>query len=326
MSATAEQGKVTPKILFEALLKKERIGHAYLFEGPSGTGKKELAIWTAKAVLCLNPTVENQPCNQCINCTRIQTNNHPDVMQVKPDGQSIKVDQIRYLKSEFSKSGIESARKVFIIEDAHKMTTGAANSLLKFLEEPEGKVTAFLLTTAKNRLLPTILSRCQNIQFQSSSRSKRQQTLIEEGVLPSRAALFVQLTNDNEQALQWNEEEWYQDILPLISRWLVLLEKKDRQAFVFVQSELMPKLKEKEYQLIFLDILLLLYRELLHYQYSGELTEILSAYQVEINKNGFRHSGTELADVLTLVLEAKRKLERNVAIQGVLEQFSLERM
>ncbi|MCG4775196.1 AAA family ATPase, partial [Lawsonibacter sp. DFI.5.51] len=70
------------------------------------------------------------------------------------------------LKAEFSKSGVETAKKVFLIQEADKMSTGAANSLLKFLEEPEGQILAILETTSLSRILPTIQSRCQTLHFQ----------------------------------------------------------------------------------------------------------------------------------------------------------------
>ncbi|MFX3864258.1 DNA polymerase III subunit delta', partial [Streptococcus suis] len=87
--------------------------------------------------------------------------NHPDVHWIEPDGQSIKKGQIEALQEEFSKTGVESNQKLYIIRHADKMTNNAANSLLKFLEEPHRGTTAVLLTEQYHRMLPTIISRCQ---------------------------------------------------------------------------------------------------------------------------------------------------------------------
>lgn len=111
-----------------------RIAHAYLFEGEKGTGKHEVGIWLAQHLFCTQMK-DNLPCGKCNNCQRIEKKEHPDVLVIEPEGQTIKVDQIRRLQTEFSRSGYES-RKKFLIKEAEKMNSSAANSLLKFLEEP----------------------------------------------------------------------------------------------------------------------------------------------------------------------------------------------
>lgn len=145
-----------------------RLAHAYLFEGDQGTGKAELALWFAKHQFCLN-LQEEMPCETCNNCLRITSKDHPDVVEIEPDGQSIKVDQIRALQSELTKSGFESAKKVVIIHQAEKMNMNSANSLLKFLEEPPANFMIILETQSLGKILPTIRSRCQIIHFQALS-------------------------------------------------------------------------------------------------------------------------------------------------------------
>ena len=147
------------KMLKNSLL-KTRVAHAYLLEGIRGTGKKEIALLITKALFCDSLIDGYKPCEACHNCRRINSGNHPDVHKVEPDGLSIKKQQIQDLQEEFSKKGVESARKVYMISDADKMSVSAANSLLKFLEEPNSQTTAFLLSEQPQQLLPTILSRC----------------------------------------------------------------------------------------------------------------------------------------------------------------------
>ena len=174
MSITERQPFLTK--YFAKLIRENKLVHAYLLSGAEGTGKIELAPWIAKGIFCLN-SQNGVPCLKCSECNRIENNNHPDVVTIMPDGLSIKVEQIRYLKSEFNKSGVESDRKVFIIQDAQKMSIGAANSLLKFLEEPSGNITAFLLTSEPQKLLPTIISRCQEVEMQQLTSGQLEQDL-----------------------------------------------------------------------------------------------------------------------------------------------------
>ena len=93
-------------------IKHGRIAHAYLFEGEKGTGKHEVGIWLAQHLFCTQMK-DNLPCGKCNNCQRIEKKEHPDVLVIEPEGQTIKVDQIRRLQTEFSRSGYESRKKVF---------------------------------------------------------------------------------------------------------------------------------------------------------------------------------------------------------------------
>ena len=115
---TAIQPQLTQH--FAKLIKQNRLAHAYLLSGASGTGKLSLAVWIAQVIFCDHRNSDGSPCLKCSECRRIAENEHPDVVRIVPEGRSIKVDQVRYLKSEFSKSGLEGNRKVFIIKDVEK--------------------------------------------------------------------------------------------------------------------------------------------------------------------------------------------------------------
>lgn len=153
--------------IFSKSVRENRLSHGYLFEGTRGTGKKRTALWLAQSLFCLESTETELACGKCTNCTRIASHNHPDVHLLEPDGASIKIDQVRALKQELSKRGMESDQKVVIIYDAEKMTVQSANSLLKFIEEPEGGLLLLFLTTNPGQILPTIQSRLQPVTFKS---------------------------------------------------------------------------------------------------------------------------------------------------------------
>src|SRR5690606_24330517 len=119
--------------------------HAYLFTGPAGTGKLALANRFAKALCCLQ-LIDGVACGNCGECRKFDHGNQQDVLYLAPDGQSIKIDQIRQLQRNMVYRTTSSKRMVYIVEQAHKMTVQAANSLLKFLEEPVSPVVAILLT------------------------------------------------------------------------------------------------------------------------------------------------------------------------------------
>lgn len=113
----------------------DRLAHAYLLEGPSGSGKKELTHFFVKLLLCETP-IDNVPCETCRSCKLYESGNHPNILFIEPDGQNIKIDQIRDLIYTMNKTALNSGRKIYVIEQADRMNNSSANALLKFLEEP----------------------------------------------------------------------------------------------------------------------------------------------------------------------------------------------
>lgn len=190
-------------ILINAI-KNERIASSYLFYGPDGVGKFTTALYFGMAINCLSIS-ETRPCGICNSCLKFLEFSHPDFIYVFPtpklditeNGEikaskvleeynqfltnkkktpwrefffsgplGIRIDSIRYIEHKISLSANEANRKIYIIEDAHEMTTQAANAFLKTLEEPPADTIIILTTSKPNSLLPTIISRCQQIQFQ----------------------------------------------------------------------------------------------------------------------------------------------------------------
>jgi DNA polymerase-3 subunit delta' len=150
-----------------------RIAHAYLFSGPDGIGKRLMAMALARAIVCL----EQRGCGHCQACRKIDHQNHPDLHILEPDGSSIKIEQVRALQRDLSLKPLEASRKICMIEQAETMTVGAANALLKTLEEPRGDTLLILLTAQPNRLLETIRSRCQPLPFTRHPNSRIQAEL-----------------------------------------------------------------------------------------------------------------------------------------------------
>lgn len=145
-----------------------QISHCYIFEGPKGMGKYDLALIFAQSLFCDN--FAQNPCNKCSSCVKINSNNHPDLHIINNDETTIKREDIDGLIDSVYKKPYESNKKVYIIKSAHEMTIQAANTFLKTLEEPPGDSVIILLTTNSNLLLPTIVSRCQTVKFRNVSK------------------------------------------------------------------------------------------------------------------------------------------------------------
>ena len=158
-------------------IKLGRVSHSYLFCGPRGTGKTTTARIVAKAVNCLDPQ-DGDPCNQCAICTSINTERFMDTIEM--DAASNRgIEDIRDIRDKVNFAPAEGRRKVYIIDEAHMLTDQASNAFLKTLEEPPSHVIFILCTTEANRILPTIVSRCQRFDFRRLPSDRIYQRLAE---------------------------------------------------------------------------------------------------------------------------------------------------
>ena len=320
MSITERQPFLTKH--FAKLIRENKLVHAYLLSGAEGTGKIELAKWVAKGIFCLN-SQNGVPCLKCSECNRIENNNHPDVVTIMPDGLSIKVEQIRYLKSEFNKSGVESDRKVFIIQDAQKMSIGAANSLLKFLEEPSGNITAFLLTSEPQKLLPTIISRCQEVEMQQLTSGQLEQELISESISEKNSHILANLAQSVVEAKKINDNENFDKILATVNNWYRKLLRKNLLSFVMIQSKIIGLIQNKEDQNLVLQVIILTVRDTVLERF-GLTEEIVFKENIDfIQQNTAQITNDKLVNGLNLVVESNRKLASNISMQNMLETLTL---
>ena len=163
MSFVSIYGQEGPITVLKSALEKKRVPHAFLFYGAEGIGKRTTALVFAKALNCEAGGAD--ACDACTSCRKIDSGNHPDILIIRPEGQFIKVADIKELQERMRFRPLEGARRVVIIDDAERMNITSANSLLKTLEEPS-PTNVFILVSSRPHLLPlTILSRCHRLRF-----------------------------------------------------------------------------------------------------------------------------------------------------------------
>ena len=159
-------GHYKPITLLQRAIKNEKVTNSYLFLGSEGIGKKFVALQFAKALNCLGGEAERgDACDHCSSCKKIDHALHPDVLLVEPEGQNIKVDQVRQLQKELAYRPYEGKRRICILTAADRMAPNMSNILLKTLEEPPLHTVIILLANNSRLMLPTILSRCQPVRF-----------------------------------------------------------------------------------------------------------------------------------------------------------------
>jgi DNA polymerase-3 subunit delta' len=244
-----------PKKILSGALKKDMLPSAYLFYGGVGTGKWALALEVAKAINCENLQIplkagnENQACDQCLSCRKIEKLIHPDVKMIFPvpsvktqeekerfkkekinepytivkfdKNVNIPVDEIREMQNKLYLKPFEGKRKVVIITEVENMHPSSANSLLKTLEEPPKDSHLILTTTDINRLLPTVVSRCQQIRFAKIPYFLVEKRLKERYQIPEeKASFYAKISNGSLgkalDFLQGEKENIRQDAILLI--------------------------------------------------------------------------------------------------------------
>jgi DNA polymerase-3 subunit delta' len=174
------KGQFNAMRFLQASLKSGRVGHSYIFSGPAGVGKKSAAVRFAAGIMCQQPQ-EGAACGTCSSCRRLARGSYPYLQLISPEKDKIKIDQIRSINDFLKYKVEESVYRFIIIDEADSMTPEAANSLLKTLEEPPARTTFILLFYNIGKVFPTIISRCQVVNFTHLSRDTLLEILLDKG-------------------------------------------------------------------------------------------------------------------------------------------------
>lgn len=224
-------------------LDNDKIAHAYMFSGPSGTMKKEAAYLFAQSLIC---QAKGFACEICNTCKRIVANEYVDVKYIDGSKTSIKKDDIMKLQREFSKTGLESSgKKIYILNLAENATPDALNSLLKFLEEPTSDMVAILIVEQMDRVLPTIISRCQNIPF-TALRFEDCYESVKNEIDLFDAFMLSHIVHQKKNIIEVSETDDYQHAKYVFKKLMEYYQISVNQALLFLQLDGF-NVKEKKY-------------------------------------------------------------------------------
>ena len=234
--------------LLDNSFKKDRLVPVYLFSGPRGTFKKDAARYLASLILC----EISGACGQCNQCLKVANGTNPNLTIIKPAGEYIKKEQIIDLQNDF---GLTSeAKKIFIIYEADKMTSSSANSLLKFLEEMNENTYGVLITENANRLLSTIKSRCQVINFAPINRIE---ILGDRGINIETSHIIASLTYNIEEARKMTNDNMITKMIELAKDITLSFEARDHNGLLimFTKGKFLIEETLKSYHIMFFDML-----------------------------------------------------------------------
>lgn len=307
------------KRTLHGMLKEKKLTHAYLFEGPAGMGKFTLAKIFAKTILCQKS--KEEPCGICSSCIKFASANHPDFYTISPKGLSIGVDEIRKLQDDIIIKPIESAKKIYIIEKADKMTEQAQNCLLKTLEEPVGDSLLILCVENAGSMLRTIQSRCVSIKFDNYSIQEIKDILCRNGISDQNtlelAGIFSQGVLG--KAFAFASKDFIQvreDVIRFFSS-LNKIENLLKIALYFEQK--------KEIIEDLLDILAAWYRDLAVYKASENDRLLINCDKKDIIiKNIEEYTEQDIVNIVNIIESARKDIRRNINLTMVLDNMLID--
>lgn len=261
-----EQLKENQKEVIQILTnsyKKNKLTHAYIFDGEKGTGCMSAALYFACMLLCKS---ENTPCLKCETCIRIKEKVHPNVSIIEPINATIKKEQITDLIKDFSMSSLEDGPRIYIVNEAEKLNPSSSNALLKFLEEPVPNRYAIILTNNYRSLLDTIVSRCQLIHFKPLKISKTVEKYQSLGINRDIAYILAHLTSDIDLSKELINDGTVIDLLEIAKKINEDINKK-RSPYIsfYTKAKILKESNNKEINDIFLTILMLICEEKIKY-------------------------------------------------------------
>ncbi|BCS53803.1 DNA polymerase III subunit delta' [Geobacter sp. SVR] len=306
--------------IFRRAIRTGKASHAYVFEGPSGCGRRKTALALIQALFC--GAVDDDACGVCPSCRKVAAGNHADIHLIEPlpDKRDISIAQLRDLQRDLALRPYEAPRKACILEPADRMNVSSANSFLKTLEEPPGNAIIILLTENADMLLPTIRSRCQLIRFAPLSPEHVRLLLEQQGMDAASASLLAPLAEGSMQRAQGFDNDALTARRELVLKHLCGI-SLERIATVFDASEELSGNREGTLEM--LDMLLSFARDMIY----------LAAGQQEITNSAVRPALQNLAGRMGLkktmqladdILATRRSVQRNANAKLALDHLMMK--
>ena len=294
-------------------IKKNKLVHAYLFE-TNGYNKKEEFIFSfIKSLLCPNNFFAYNGCSKCTICQAIDDKCYTEIKIINPDGMWIKKEQLDILQQEFSKKAVIGTKKIYIINEAEKMNTSAANSILKFLEEPVPNIIAILVTDNIYQLLDTIISRCQTISLKKIAVTSENE--IEE--------IADSVFYDKEKKSEFIANPENINLIDNIKKFINYYENNKLDVLLYTQKYWFNFFNDKEKNIFAYNVMLLYYRDILNVKIGHAVMVFKKDYNNFVNICA-KMSEYEICTKISKILHAKEKIKNNINLNLLLDNLILD--
>lgn len=299
------------------------LSHAYLLVGEAGTPLKETATYLAKSILCNHPNPLAD--EDCIVCQRIDRDEYPDFVFFDGAEGSVKKADVSSITSLFSQTALEEKGiMVYVINMVENMTTEAANSLLKFLEEPPENTYAFLTAQNEAKILPTIISRCEKIRLLLAPRSEVISEAVALGVDKGDAEILSYFYNDASLVKSKSEGEDYRSAKNCLDGFLEALVSGRNFARFTMEKDVIPVLKGKPALRFYFDMVALVLEDVVATSRGSAIT--LSSYATILKElaASLPHIETTLVDVMTMRNEIEFNINPGLLLAHLVDVITRE--
>lgn len=305
-----ENQPIAYNIIKRTVLKKN-ISHAYLIETNGFYRGLNFAVALAKTLLCPKNNLKPLDCEKCTQCQKIDNHNFTELEIIEPDGNSIKKEQLTKLQKDFSTKSLEASKKIYIINHADKLNDYSANSILKFLEEPEANIVAILVVNNCNNLLDTIISRCQKIKLNNIKNNDVKNEL---------DIISSYLCNSSEENLKFKKENESNNIVESCVKFVLEYERIGLDILLNENSYCGVFLKDKQLFEKFLNTMVLFYKDSLNWLINNKI-EIFFEHQNEIKKVIEKNNIYLLSNKIKNILKIKERLRDNCNLNLLLDKL-----
>ena len=308
---------------FMKAIENHKISHAYILTGEAGMGRKSIARAFAMTLLCERGGSE--PCMSCHSCKQILAGSHPDLIYLSHEKPaSIGVDDIReQVNDTIMIRPYSSYYKVYIIDEAEKMTVQAQNALLKTIEEPPSYAVMILITTNEEAFLPTILSRCVKLKLKPLRDTTVKAFLTEHLGIPEKDAdIYAACARGNlGRAIHIASSEEFKELYQKTMNLLHYVETVD----ISMLLECIREIKDQKFDLEeMLDLMQLWYRDVLMYKVTKDMNLLIFRDEYKlINETGQKVDYTGLEKILAAIDTARTRLNANVNMELTMELLFL---
>jgi len=311
------------KSILARAVSQGRIGQGLILAGPAGIGKRQFALALAQVVNCPQ-ALQGDACGKCSSCQRILSGDHLDVATYSPDGQFIKIDQMRDMSAEAQYKPREGQRRVLIIDDADRLKIEAANAILKTLEEPPETSLVLLITTKPYALLDTIRSRCQMLSFAPLSSAELERYLSEEKRPAKQTSLLARLARGSiGRALEIDLSVYCKQREFLIGLIESAMIDRDSVQLINASEHLAKKLERDEF-ILAMDNVMTLLADIFHLKLDGPATSIVNVDEIDrLGRIADKLTTGEIVGLVDRVETLMRALPRNVSRQLGMESLLL---